>query len=207
MKIDIELIKDLRVRTNAGVLECKRALEEALGDIERATELLRERGVAIALKRATKVANEGVVEAYIHTDKRVGALVEVNCETDFVAKTEEFRIFVKDICMQVAAMEPRYMSRADVPEAVVEREKEILVLRARKEGKPEEAIDGIVEGRLENFYANVCLLDQAFIKDEKLKISDILNEKIAKFGEKIVIRRFARFRVGDETFDYGEAKV
>src|SRR5690625_2354602 len=178
------------------MLDCRNALVETEGDIEKAVDLLREKGLASASKKAGRIASEGLVDSYIHGG-RIGVLVEVNSETDFVAKTDEFKEFVKDIAMQVAAANPKYVSREDVPEEEVEREKSILVQQAINEGKPEHIVEKIVEGRMEKYFEEICLLDQAFIKDPDVKINDLLKEKIAKIGENIIIRRFSRFEVGE----------
>ncbi|HLS53206.1 MAG TPA: translation elongation factor Ts, partial [Tissierellaceae bacterium] len=190
------LVKELREKTGAGMLDCRNALVETEGDIEKAVDLLREKGLASASKKAGRIASEGLVDSYIHGG-RIGVLVEVNSETDFVAKTDEFKEFVKDIAMQVAAANPKYVSREDVPEEEVEREKSILVQQAINEGKPEHIVEKIVEGRMEKYFEEICLLDQAFIKDPDVKINDLLKEKIAKIGENIIIRRFSRFEVGE----------
>lgn len=196
MKISASLVKELREKTGAGMLDCRNALVETEGDIEKAVDLLREKGLASASKKAGRIASEGLVDSYIHGG-RIGVLVEVNSETDFVAKTDEFKEFVKDIAMQVAAANPKYVSREDVPEEEVEREKSILVQQAINEGKPEHIVEKIVEGRMEKYFEEICLLDQAFIKDPDVKINDLLKEKIAKIGENIIIRRFSRFEVGE----------
>jgi len=196
LKISASLVKELREKTGAGMLDCRNALVETEGDIEKAVDLLREKGLASASKKAGRIASEGLVDSYIHGG-RIGVLVEVNSETDFVAKTDEFKEFVKDIAMQVAAANPKYVSREDVPEEEVEREKSILVQQAINEGKPEHIVEKIVEGRMEKYFEEICLLDQAFIKDPDVKINDLLKEKIAKIGENIIIRRFSRFEVGE----------
>ena len=198
MEITAQTIKDLRERTGAGVMDCKRALAETGGDFEKAIEWLRQKGMATAVRKAGRVASEGIVEAYIHHGGRIGVLVEVNCETDFVARTEEFRTFAREIAMQVAAARPLYLRREDVPGEVLEGEKEIYRAQARNEGKPEPVLERIVQGRLEKFYKEVCLLEQPYIRDPEKSIKDILAELIAKVGENIEIRRFARFEVGEE---------
>nr|WP_211204622.1 translation elongation factor Ts [Ammonifex degensii] len=192
-----KLVKELRERTGAGMMDCKKALMETGGDIEKAIIYLREKGLAAAAKRAGRVAAEGVITAYIHPGNRVGVLVEVNCETDFVARTEEFRQFAHDIALQIAAAKPEYVAREDVPSEVIEREKEILRAQARNEGKPEHVIEKMVEGRLEKFFKEVCLLEQPFIKNPEITVRDLLNELIAKIGENIVIRRFTRYELGE----------
>lgn len=190
-------VKDLRERTGAGMMDCKKALIDAQGDVEKAIDLLRERGLAAAAKKAGRIAAEGIVEAYIHGGGRIGVLVEVNCETDFVAKTDEFKLFCRDIAMQIAASNPEYVRREEVPEAVLERERYIARTQAINEGKPEKIIDKIVEGRIEKFYQEVCLMEQVYIKDNDLSVEQYLTEKIAQIGENISIRRFARYVVGE----------
>lgn len=195
--ITAEMVRQLRERTGAGMMDCKKALTETNGDEEKAIELLRERGIAKAAKKAGRVAAEGLVEAYIHGGGRIGVLVEVNIETDFAAKNEEFKTFVKDVAMQIAASNPEYVRREEVPAAILENEKEILRVQARNEGKPEKIIEKMVEGRIEKYYTEKCLLDQAFIKDPDMTIDQLLKEKIAHIGENISIRRFARFERGE----------
>lgn len=196
MSITASTVKELRERTGAGMMDCKKALVESNGDIEKAIDLLREKGLAQAAKKSGRIASEGLVEAYIHGG-RIGVLVEVNSETDFVAKTDEFQQFVKDIAMQIAAANPKYVSREDVPEEEIARERDVLTKQAQNEGKPEHIIEKMVEGRIVKFYEQVCLLDQAFIKDPDVKIGDLLNQKISKIGENLKIRRFVRFEVGE----------
>ncbi|EOD00607.1 translation elongation factor Ts [Caldisalinibacter kiritimatiensis] len=196
MAITASMVKELRERTKAGMLDCKKALQEADGDIEKAAEILRKKGLSKAAKKANRVAAEGVVESYIHGG-RIGVLVEVNTETDFVAKNDEFKQFVKDVAMQIAAQNPKYVSRNDVPESVVNKEREILKEQALNEGKPEHIVEKMVEGRLEKYYKEVCLLEQPFIKDPDVTIDQLLTEKIAKIGENIVVRRFVRYEVGE----------
>ncbi len=197
MAISAADVKTLRERTGAGMLDCKKALEEAGGDLTKAAELLREKGLAAAAKKGDRVATEGIVESYIHGGGRIGVLVEVNCETDFVAKTEQFRTFVRDIAMQIAAANPKYISREEVSQAELDKEKEILRNQALNEGKPEKIVDKMVEGRMNKFYEENCLMEQAFVKDPDKTITTLLNEKIAAIGEKISIRRFARFELGE----------
>jgi elongation factor Ts len=196
-QISLELIKQLRERTAAGFSDCKKALEEAGGDIEKAIDILRKKGLAIAAKRAGKEAKEGIVEAYIHANKKIGVLVEINCETDFVARTDEFREFAHNVAMQIAATNPISITREEVPTEVLEREKRIYEEQLREAGKPENVIPKILEGKLEKFYKENVLLEQSFIKNPELTIQDLLNELMSKTGEKIVIRRFARFQVGE----------
>jgi len=195
--ITAEMVKQLREITGAGMMDCKKALTESNGDMQKAIEYLREKGMAAAAKKAGRIAAEGIVDSYIHGDGRIGVLVEVNCETDFAAKNEEFRKFVKEIAMQIAAAKPEYISREDVPAEVIEKEKEILRAQALNEGKPEKVVDKMVEGRLEKFYKEVCLLEQEWIRDPDKTIKDLLMEKIALIGENITIRRFARYEKGE----------
>ncbi|MCD6490014.1 MAG: translation elongation factor Ts [Thermodesulfobacterium sp.] len=196
-EVSLELIKQLRERTAAGFMDCKKALEEAQGDIEKAVDILRKKGLAIAAKRAAKETLEGVVSAYIHSNKKIGVLVEVNCETDFVARTSEFQQFAHDLAMQIAATNPIAISREQVPPEVLEREKKIYEEQLKEAGKPENIIPKIVEGKLEKFYKENVLLEQPFIKNPDLTIQDLLNELMAKIGEKILIKRFCRFQVGE----------
>lgn len=197
--ISAEAVKELRNRTGAGMMDCKRALEETGGDIEKAIEILRMKGLAAAAKKAGRIAKEGLVHAYIHGGGRIGVLIEVNCETDFVARTEEFKDLVHNLAMQVAAARPEYVKREDVPEEVIEKEKNILRVQALNEGKPEKVVEKIVAGRLEKFFQESCLLEQPYIKDPERKVKDLIAEKIAKLGENIEVRRFARFEVGEAT--------
>ena len=196
MAITAALVKELREKSGAGMMDCKKALTETNGDMDKAVDFLREKGLASVAKKSSRIASEGLVESYVHGG-RIGVLVEVNSETDFVAKNEEFQDFVKDIAMQIAAVAPKYVSREEVPAEEVEHEKNILTEQARSENKPEHIIEKMVEGRLEKFYEEICLLDQDFIKDSDKKIRDILNDLIAKIGENIKIRRFVRFEVGE----------
>ena len=195
--ITAEQVRELRELTGAGMMECKRVLEETNGDKEKASELLRERGVVKAAKKAGRIAAEGLVESYIHGDGRIGVLVEVNIETDFAAKNPEFREFVKDIAMQIAATKPEYVKREEVPAEVIEKEKEIIKAQALNEGKPEAAIEKIVTGRIDKFFAETCLLEQDFIKDPDKTVQQVLTEKISNIGENITIRRFVRFERGE----------
>ncbi|MFY9984384.1 MAG: translation elongation factor Ts [Chthoniobacterales bacterium] len=190
------LVKQLREKTNAGMMDCKKALVEAGGDLEKAEDILRKKGIASASKKASRSVKEGVVASYIHLHGKVGVLVEVNCETDFVAKNDIFRELVKDLTLHIAAAHPIYVVRDEVPEALVEREREIY--REQVKGKPANVVEKIVDGKLDKFYGSVCLLDQAFIKDPDKTIKDLVASKIAELGENIVIRRFARFAVGEE---------
>lgn len=195
--ITAEMVKQLRERTGAGMMDCKKALTESQGDVDKAIEYLREKGLAAAAKKAGRIAAEGLVDSYIHGDGRIGVLVEVNIETDFAAKNEEFKAFVKDIAMQVAAARPEYVSREEVPQEIVEKEKEILRAQALNEGKPEKIIEKMVEGRIEKYYKEACLLEQPWIKDPDKTIKQLLTEKISTIGENINIRRFARFERGE----------
>ncbi len=195
--ISIALIKELREKTGSGMMDVKKALVETNGDMEKAIAWLREKGIATAAKKSSRIAAEGIVESYIHAGGRVGVLIEVNIETDFAAKSEDFIQFVKDCAMQVAAMNPRWVSKDEVPEGELEKEREIVRNQALNEGKPEKIVDKIVEGRMQKFYSDYCLLDQAFVKDDSKTIADLLQEKILKIGEKISIRRFTRYEVGE----------
>lgn len=196
-EVSLELIKQLRERTAAGFMDCKKALEETKGDIEKAIDILRKKGLAIAAKRAAKEASEGVITAYIHSNKKIGVLVEVNCETDFVARTSEFQEFAHNLAMQIAATNPVAISRDQVPPEILEREKKIYEEQLKEAGKPENIIPKILEGKLEKFYKENVLLEQPFIKNPELTIQDLLNEIITKTGEKIVIKRFCRFQIGE----------
>lgn len=198
MEITAGMVKELRQRTGAGVMACKEALEANDGDLEKAIKYLREKGTALAAKKVGRSANDGVISSYIHAGNRIGVLLEVNCETDFVARTEEFRQLVQDIAMQIAAKRPLYVKREDVPESEIEKEKAILRTQALNEGKPERIVDKIVEGRLEKFFSNVCLMEQEFIKDSEKTVGNLINEKIATIGENIVVRRFTRYELGEE---------
>lgn len=196
-QISLDLIKQLRDRTAAGFSDCKKALEEAGGDIEKAVDILRKKGLAIAAKRAGKETKEGIIEAYIHANKKIGVLVEINCETDFVARTPDFQEFAHNVAMQIAATSPLCVSREEMPQDVLEREKRIYEEQLREQGKPENVIPKILEGKLEKFYKESVLLEQPYIKNPEITIQDLLNELIAKTGEKIVIKRFARFQIGE----------
>ena len=193
--INPQLVKQLREKTNAGMMDCKRALAEAEGDLAKAETILRTKGIASASKKASRATKEGIVASYIHLQGKVGVLVEVNCETDFVAKNENFRVFVKDITLHIAAAHPLYVSREDVPGKLIEAEREIY--KAQVKGKPANVTEKIVDGKLDKFYSTVCLLEQGFIKNPDVTIKDLLNGKIAELGENIVIRRFTRYLVGE----------
>lgn len=194
MVITAQMVKELREKTGAGMMECKKALESSGGDFDKAIEYLRQKGLATAQKKAGRAASEGVIASYIHMDK-IGVMLELNCETDFVARNEEFRQLAKDIAMHIAATNPQYVSKDDVPQDVIEKEKEIY--KAQISGnKPSQVVEKIIEGKLEKFFEEMCLLNQPFIKEPERKIQDLITEKIAKFGENIVVRRFVRFQVG-----------
>jgi elongation factor Ts len=190
------LVKELREKTGAGILDCQKALSENGNDIEKAIDYLRQKGLAAAQKRAGREANEGLISAYIHPGSRIGVLVEVNCETDFVARNDEFQALVKDVSLQIAAARPSYVKREDIPSDVIEREKAVYQGQCKEMGKPEAAWPNIIEGKLEKFYQEMCLLEQAFIKDPSVTIKDLLTQRIAKIGENIVIRRFTRYELG-----------
>jgi len=197
--ISKEMVRALRERTGAGVLDCKRALEETGGDLEEAAGLLRQRGLASAAKKAGRVAQEGLVEAYIHAGGRLGALVEINCETDFVARTEEFQRLAHDLAMQVVASNPRYFRPEDIPPEVIEETKRLFLSELEGQNKPEHLLERVVEGKLERYYDQVCLLRQPFIKDEELTVEEVITESIAKLGENIVVRRFVRYELGERS--------
>ena len=197
MEITAAMVKELREATSAGILDCRNALEATDGDFDAAVDYLREKGLAQAAKRMDREANDGLIASYIHSGGRIGVLVEVNCETDFVARTDEFQDFVNDVAMQIAAMAPLYVDRDEVPESVEDHERELYRNQALDEGKPEHVIDRIVEGRLEKFFSQVCLLEQEFIRNDERTIEELLKEMISKTGENIVIRRFACFERGE----------
>ena len=192
--ISADAVRDLREKTGAGMMECKKALVESSGDFEKAIDLLRQRGLATAAKKAGRTASQGLIGSYIHMDK-IGVMIEVNCETDFVARTDDFKELVKDLAMQVAAANPAYLSREEVPQDVIEREKEIY--RAQVTNKPPQVVEKIVEGKLEKFFSDTCLVDQIFVKDPDKKVKDVITEKVAKVGENIVVRRFVRYQLGE----------
>ncbi|CAM3634610.1 MULTISPECIES: translation elongation factor Ts [Paenibacillus] len=197
MAVTASAVKELRERTGAGMLDCKKALDETNGDIDKAIAVLREKGLAAAANKAGRIATEGVVESYIHGGGRIGVLVEINCETDFVGKTDQFKEFARDIAMHIAAANPKYVRREEVPAEELEKEKEILKNQALNEGKPEKIVEKMVEGRINKYYEENCLMEQAFIKDPDKTINTLLNEKISTIGENISIRRFARFELGE----------
>ena len=199
MNITAESVRALREQTGAGMMDCKSALVEAQGDMSKAQEVLRKKGLAAAAKRAGRTASEGMIGHYIHPGAKVGVLVEINCETDFVAKNEDFQAMVRDVAMHIAAAAPNYVTKEEVPQAIVDKEKEIYRAQAMGAGKPEAVADKIAEGKLKDFYATQVLLEQAFVKDPKITIGQLIQEKVAVIKENIVVRRFARFRVGDAT--------
>lgn len=196
--ITAAMVKELRDRTNAGMMDCKKALLESGGDIEKAVAWLRQKGLAVAAKRAGRTTSEGAIQAYIHAGNKIGVLVEISCETDFVAKTDKFVGFAKDVAMHIAASNPICISREEVPSAILEKEREIYRNQAIESGKPEKIIEKMIEGRMEKFYKEVCLLEQPFVKRPEVTIQDLLNELIASLGENISIRRFVRYQVGAE---------
>jgi elongation factor Ts len=195
-EVSSALVKQLREKTNAGMMDCKRALDEAAGDLVKAEEILRKKGIAGASKKASRAAKEGVVASYIHLQGKVGVLVEINCETDFVAKNEIFRDFVKDITLHIAAASPICVAREQVDPSLIEKEREIY--RAQVQGKPANIVEKIVDGKVDKYYSTICLLEQAFIKNPDLTVKDYVNSKIAELGENIIIRRFVRYMVGEE---------
>ena len=198
MPITAEQVKQLREMTGAGMMECKKALAESAGDVEKAVDALRKSGAAKAEKRGGRTANEGLVDAYIHPGNRVGVLIEVNCETDFVARTDEFAQLARNVAMQVAAAGAEYVRREDVPAERIARERDILAAQVEGQGKPAAILEKIIDGKLNKFFAEVCLLDQPYIRDDKRTIADIVQETAGKTGENIVVRRFERFRLGQE---------
>lgn len=198
MDIDVSLVRDLRQKTGAGIMDCKRALKETGGNIGKAIEFLRQKGLAKAAKRVGRRVDEGLIGSYIHPGGRIGVLVEVNCETDFVARTREFKDLVKDISMHVAAADPQYLRRKDIPKEIVRKERDILRIQAQEMGKPEKVIDRIVEGKMERYFSEVCLLEQAYVKDLDVTVGDLLNSLVGKIGEQISIRRFTRYQLGEE---------
>ncbi len=199
MNITAESVRLLREQTGAGMMDCKSALVEAQGDMNKAQEVLRKKGLAAAAKRAGRSASEGMIGHYIHPGAKVGVLVEINCETDFVAKNEDFQAMVRDVAMHIAAAAPNYVTKEEVPQAIIDKEKEIYRAQAVAAGKPEAVADKIAEGKLKDFYATNCLLEQAFVKDPKVTVGQLIQEKVAVIKENILVRRFARFRVGDAT--------
>ncbi len=197
MSIAASQVKQLREKTGAGMMDCKRALEESGGDMDKAIKLLREKGVSLAAKRAHKVAAEGVIGAYVHAGSKIGVMVEVNCESDFVARTADFQDFAKNLCLQICSQNPSYVRPEDVPETVLDAEREIYRKQALAAGKPEKIVDRIAEGKLKKFHETVCLLKQPFVRDPDMTIQDYLNDVVAKMGEKIEVRRFVRYVLGE----------
>jgi elongation factor Ts len=198
MAISADRVKELREKTGAGMMDCKRALSETEGDIEKAIDYLRQKGLSDAAKRTGRTASEGVIGSYIHPGGKIGVLVEVNCESDFVARTEEFQLLVKDLAMHVAASNPSYLRREEVPEEVIAREKNIYEVQAKEGGKPEKIVERIVQGKLEKFFQDVCFLEQPFVKDPDISVNQRVSSAIAKLGENIVVRRFQRFQLGGQ---------
>jgi len=198
MDISAEMVRKLREETGAGMMDCKSALVECAGDLEKARDTLRKKGLAAAAKKAGRTVSEGMIGGYIHPGAKVGVLVEVNCETDFVARTPEFQALVKDVAMHIAASSPVYVTKEEVPPAVLEREKEIYKAQAAAQGKPANVVERIAEGKLKDYYSTFCLLEQSFVKDQAKTVGQLVHEKIALLKENIVIRRFARFKVGEE---------
>ncbi len=196
MNITSQMVKELRDKTNAGMMDCKKALGETAGDMEKAVDFLRQKGLAVAAKRAGRETKEGVVETYIHAGAKLGVMVEVGCETDFVAKTDDFKAFAKDIAMHIAAVNPVAVSREEVPADILQREKDIYINQALESGKPQQIIDKIVGGKVEKYLADICLLEQKYVKNPDLTVQDLLNELVGKMGENISIKKFARFQIG-----------
>jgi elongation factor Ts len=205
--ISAAAVKELRERTNAPMMDCKKALEEANGDMEQAIVVLRKRGIASAGKKASRSTNEGSVASYIHAGGKIGVLVEINCESDFVARTEDFKELLHDVSMHIAAADPKYVRREDVTPEDFEREKEIYRAQAAATGKPAPVVEKIVEGKMSKFYEEVCLLDQPFIKEQSVSVQQLIQQKIAKLGENITVRRFARFKVGEDTWTIATTKI
>jgi len=192
------LVKELRGKTGAGILDCQKALQDTGNDVEKAIDLLRQKGLAAAQKKAGRETKEGIISSYIHSGSKIGVLVEVNCETDFVARNEEFQAFVKEVALQIAASHPLFIKREDIPQDLVEREKNIYLGQMKESGKPEAAWEKIIKGKLEKYYQEQCLLEQAFIKDPSISIQDLLSQKIAKLGENLTISRFTRYQLGQD---------
>ncbi len=205
--MSMALVKELREKTGAGLLDCQKALAESKGDLEHALRLLREKGLAKAAKKGSRVASDGAIGSYIHPGAKIGVLVEVNCETDFVARTDEFQHLVRDLAMQVAAASPRYVRREDVPEAELEGERAIYRVQAEQSGKPAQVIERIVTGQLERYFKDVCLLEQPFIKQSDRTVKDVVQEAITRVGENVTVRRFARFQLGESAERKADAAV
>ena len=198
MNITAGMVQELRSKTSAGIMDCKKALKETGGDLEKSIEYLRKKGINAAQSKTHRKASSGKIDSYIHLDGKIGVLIEINCETDFVAKTEEFKQFVKDISLQIAALDPKYITREDVPAEILEKEKDIFRTQAEKSKKPASVIERIVNGKIEKYYQEVCLMEQEFVKDNSKNIKSLLLETIAKLGENIIIKRFVRFKLGEE---------
>lgn len=196
MNITSQMVKELRDKTNAGMMDCKKALTETDGDMEKAVDLLRQKGLAVAAKRAGKATREGVIESYIHAGGKIGVIVEVGCETDFVAKTDAFKAFARDVAMHIAAINPVAVSREEVPAEVLQREKDIYINQAIESGKPQQIAEKMVVGKMEKFLSEICLMEQKYVKNPDLTVQDLLNELVAKMGENISIKKFARFQIG-----------
>lgn len=203
--VTAQQVKALREKTGAGMMECKKVLEEAQGNIDKAIDLLRERGLAAAAKKAGRAATEGLIESYIHMQGRIGVLLEINCETDFVANTEPFRALAHDVAMHIAAARPRYVGRESVSADDVEHEREILRRQAENEGKPPQIVEKMVEGRMSKFFQDVCLLEQPYVKNPDITVGDLISEHVAKLGENISVRRFARFERGEDASDLSDS--
>ncbi|MFQ6003631.1 MAG: translation elongation factor Ts [Candidatus Zixiibacteriota bacterium] len=199
MSVSADLVKKLREKTGAGMMDCKRSLEKADGDMDKAIEYLRKQGMAQAAKKASRLAKEGIIYSYIHPGDKLGVLLELNCETDFVARTEDFKLLAKDVAMQIAATNPLVVTRSDLKPEILDKEKEIYRTQAKNEGKPEKIIERIVQGKLEKYFQEVCLLEQPFVKDQDRSVKDRIDETIAKLGENVAVKRFIRFRLGEET--------
>ena len=197
MEIGAQQVKELREKTSAGMMDCKNALMEAEGDMERAIQILREKGIAAAPKKAARVVREGLVGHYVHTGGKLGVLVEINCETDFVARTDDFQGLVRDVAMHIAASSPGYTRSEEIPEEEIRKESEIYRKQAQKEGKPDHIADKIVEGRLKKYYSEVCLYEQAYVRDPDITVEELIRSMIVKLGENILVRRFARFKIGE----------
>jgi elongation factor Ts len=197
MEVNATVVRELREKTGAGIMDCKKALAESAGDLEKAVDYLRQKGLAAAARKVDRVATDGAVGAYVHPGGKIGVLVEINCETDFVARTAEFQALLKDMAMQVAAANPRYVRREEVSVEELEKEKSIYRQQALESGKPERVVEKIVEGKMDRFYSEVCLLEQAFIKDPDRKVSDIIHDAVGRLGENIQVRRFARYHLGE----------
>jgi len=196
VNITSQMVKELRDKTNAGMMDCKKALSETAGDIEKAVDLLRQKGLAVAAKRAGRETKEGVIVSYIHAGGKLGVMVEVGCETDFVAKTDDFKVFAKDIAMHIAAVNPIAISREEVPADILQREKDIYINQALESGKPQQIVEKMVGGKVEKYLAEICLLEQKYVKNPDLTVQDLLNELVGKMGENISIKKFARFQIG-----------